>query len=194
MSVRFNTSGGIKKAFRARLREIFPTNKHEVKIMAPLHTILHPTDFSERSQAALHLACALARDYGARLVVLHVATQPPLVYGEGMLPLDADQFLDFAKEQLEHLDVPTGSIRAERRLETGDPANEILRVAKHIRADLIVVGTHGRTGVSRLLMGSTAEQIVRRASCPVLTLKTPLAESATVPDARAEAIPREVLA
>jgi universal stress protein A len=162
--------------------------------MAPLHTILHPTDFSERSEAALHLACALARDYVARLVVLHVATQPPLVYGEGMLPPDADEYLAYAKEQLDQLQVPTDNVRAERRLETGDPATEVLRVAKQIKADLIVIGTHGRTGLNRLLMGSTAEQIVRRASCPVLTLKTPLVESATVPDARAEAMPHEVLA
>jgi len=162
--------------------------------MAPLHTILHPTDFSERSEAALHLACALARDYGARLVVLHVATQPPLIYGEGMLPLDADEFLGYAKEQLDNLHLPLDDIRAERRLEAGDAANEVMRVAKQIRADLIVIGTHGRTGVSRLLMGSTAEQIVRRASCPVLTLKTPLPEYATVLDVRAEAMPREVLA
>jgi len=162
--------------------------------MTPLHTILHPTDFSERSEAALHLACALARDYGARLVLLHVATQPPFIYGEGMVPLDADEFLGYAKEQLDDLELPIDDLRVERRLETGDAATEVLHVAKQTKADLIVIGTHGRTGMSRLLMGSTAEQIVRRASCPVLTLKTPLAECVMVPDARAEAMPREVLA
>jgi universal stress protein A len=98
------------------------------------------------------------------------------------------------REQLNELQVPANDIRAERRFETGDPATEILRVADDIHADLIVVGTHGRTGLGRLLMGSTAEQIVRQAPCPVLTLKMPMAETVTVPDARAEAIPHEVLA
>jgi universal stress protein A len=160
--------------------------------MAPIHTILHPTDFSERSDAALQLACALARDYGARLVVLHVAVQPAATFGEGFIMVDSD-FRD-TREQLNELQVPANDIRAERRFETGDPATEILRVADDIHADLIVVGTHGRTGLGRLLMGSTAEQIVRQAPCPVLTLKMPMAETVTVPDARAEAIPHEVLA
>src|SRR5437762_3007003 len=116
--------------------------------MAPLHSILHATDFSPQSEYALQLACALARDYGARLVVLHVATPPPLVYGEGLLPLDPQDFYREGKAQLDRLSVPGDNVRAERRLETGDPANEVLRVAKEIRADLIVIGTHGRTGLS----------------------------------------------
>jgi universal stress protein A len=160
--------------------------------MAPIHTILQPTDFSERSEAALQLSCALARDYGARLVVLHVAVQPAVAFGEGFITVDSE-FRD-AREQLDELPIPADDIRAERRFETGDPAAEILRVADDIHADLIVVGTHGRTSVSRLLMGSTAEQIVRQAPCPVLTVKMPMAEMVAVPDARAEAIPHEVLA
>jgi nucleotide-binding universal stress UspA family protein len=56
----------------------------------------------------------------------------------------------------------------------GDPAAEILRVAQAVKADLIVLGTHGRTGLGRLLMGSVAEQVVRRAPCPVVTVKAPL--------------------
>src|SRR6266446_803679 len=97
--------------------------------MAPLHTILHPTDFSPLSEFALQLACALTRDYGARLIVLHVATPPPLVYGEGMLIDSQDIFRD-AKEHLARLQVPDDNVRAERRFETGDPASEVLRVAK----------------------------------------------------------------
>jgi nucleotide-binding universal stress UspA family protein len=161
--------------------------------MAPLHTILHPTDFSPRSEFALQLACALTRDYGARLIVLHVATPPPLVYGEGLL-IDSQEAFQDAKERLARLQLPDDNVRAERRFESGDPATEILRVADEIHADLIVVGTHGRSGVGRLLMGSTAEQIVRQAPCPVLTLKMPMAATVAVPDARAEAIPHEVLA
>ena len=141
--------------------------------MLPIHTILHPTDFSERSRNALPLACALARDYGARLVFLHVALPPTLVYGEGALPLDPEILFREAKERLDRLEVPQANVRAERRFEEGDPVTEILRVAREINADLIVLGTHGRTGLARLLMGSVAEQIVRKAACPVLTVTAP---------------------
>jgi nucleotide-binding universal stress UspA family protein len=147
----------------------------EERTMLPIRTILHPTDFSERSGSALRLACALTRDYGARLVVLHVATPPDVIYSEGALPLDPEVFYREAKERLDRLEVPEGNVRAERRFEEGDPATEILRVAPEVNADLIVMGTHGRTGLGRLLMGSVAEQIVRKASCPVLTVKTPFA-------------------
>jgi len=146
--------------------------------MLPLHTILHATDFSDRAAYALHLACGLTRDYGARLIVLHVAMPQPVVYGEGILPVDPQLLLREAREQLNRLEVPGGNVRAERRFVEGDPATEILRVARETGASLIVMGTHGRTGLGRLLMGSVAEQVVRKASCPVLTVKTPLAETA----------------
>lgn len=145
--------------------------------MLPIRTILHPTDFSERSGYAFQLACALTRDYGARLVVLHVAPRPVIAYGEGILPPDPEAVFQEAKEQLARLEVPGGNVRAERRLEEGDPTTEILRVAREINADLIVLGTHGRTGLARLLMGSVAEEVVRKASCPVLTVTHPLATS-----------------
>jgi len=157
--------------------------------MLPIHTILHPTDFSERSEPALRLAGALSRDYGAHLIVLHVAVPPPLLaYGEGYVPPETDAHLVECREQLRQLSLPdTGGIRAERRLLEGDPATEIVREARDIHADLIVMGTHGRTGLARLLMGSVAEQVVRQAPCPVLTMKSPFpeavpAESAVQPE------------
>jgi len=147
--------------------------------MLPIHTVLHPTDFSERSRHALRLAGALARDYGARLVVLHAELPPTVVYGEGALPLDPEITYREAREELNRLTVPDGDVRAERRFEEGDPAGTILRVARELPADLIVMGTHGRTGLARLLMGSVAEQVVRKASCPVLTVTTPSAGLST---------------
>lgn len=160
-----------------------------VHTMLPIHTILHPTDFSERSEHALQLASALARDYGARLVVLHVATPPTIVYGEGILPPEPEILFQEARDHLNRLEVSDAKIRAERRFEVGDPATEVLRVAQEINANLIVMGTHGRTGLGRLLMGSVAEQVVRRASCPVLTVKTPLPETApAVNTAKQEAV------
>jgi nucleotide-binding universal stress UspA family protein len=146
--------------------------------MLPIRTILHPTDFSERAGYALHLAAALARDYGARLVVLHVVTPPTVVYGEAVVPVSPEELRAPAREQLDRLRLPRPDVRAERRLEEGEAVEEILRVARDIGADLIVLGTHGRTGLGRLLMGSTAETVVRKASCPVLTVKAPFPASA----------------
>src|SRR5262245_59381689 len=141
--------------------------------MLPIHTILHPTDFSDRSEYALHLACALARDHGARLIVVHVVPQPVVAYMDGVLPPDPEVVLRESKGLLDRLAVPDPDLPVERRLEEGDPASEVLRVAGEVEANLIVMGTHGRTGLGRLLMGSVAEEVVRRAPCPVLTLKTP---------------------
>ncbi len=137
--------------------------------MLPIQTILHPTDFSERSGYAFQLACSLARDRGARLIVLHVMP----------VPLVQEKFL-YREEMagaLNRLGAPDAQVRLERRLEEGDAATQILRVAEETGCDLIVLGTHGRTGLGRLLMGSVAEQVLRRASCPVLTVKAPFLPS-----------------
>jgi nucleotide-binding universal stress UspA family protein len=156
------------------------------RIMLAIHTILHPTDFSAPSQYALALACALTRDYGARLIVLHVAEPPPIIYGEGLLAPDPQDLRATAQGQLDRLQVPHADVRAERRLEQGDTIEEILRVAEEVHADLLVLGTHGRTGLERLLMGSVAEQVMRRAACPVLTIKRPLPATAGKSELRAE--------
>jgi nucleotide-binding universal stress UspA family protein len=148
--------------------------------MFPIHMILHPTDFSERSANALQLACALGCDYGARIVILHVVAPPAIIYGDWIVPPDPHESSSQATEQIEHLEIPAAS-RAERRVEEGDPALTILQVAGEINADLIVMGTHGRTGIGRLLMGSVAEEVVRRAVCPVLTVTNPFAPASSVP-------------
>jgi nucleotide-binding universal stress UspA family protein len=140
--------------------------------MLAIKTILHPTDFSERSDFAFRLACSLARDYGARLIVLHVAEPPVPVTPAGMLVLQPAINLDILREKLHQLQPPDPMIQVEHRLIVGTAATEILQVAEVSKCDLIVLGTHGRTGLGRLLMGSVAEQVVRRASCPVLTVKT----------------------
>ncbi len=140
--------------------------------MLPIQTILHPTDFSAHSDYALRLACALARDHGARLVLLHVAAPPTAVYGGDILiPAPPDSH-DEERQRLDRLQVPD-TVPTERHLVEGDAATRILDVAEKTGSDLIVMGTHGRTGLARLLMGSVAEQIVRKAPCPVLTVKTP---------------------
>src|SRR5215207_6266862 len=113
--------------------------------MLAVHTILHPTDFSGPSAYALGLACALARDYGARLIALHVTHMPPVFAGEGMVPPAPEEIRTEAEEQLHQLPIPQDDVRVERRLELGDAAGEILRVAADVEASLIVMGTHGRT-------------------------------------------------
>jgi universal stress protein A len=75
--------------------------------------------------------------------------------------------------ELDTRGLPVPGIEIERRLEEGDPALQIVRVGAETKADLVVVGTHGQTGLSHLLLGSVAEQVVRKSPCPVLTLRTP---------------------
>jgi len=145
--------------------------------MLAIRTILHPTDFSEQSRYALRAACALARDYGARVVILHVAQPPTFAYAEDAIPPEPEEYLEEAREQLRQLELPDSRLRAERRLEEGDPVTAILRVAREVGADVIVMGTHGRRGLGRLLLGSVAELVVRRAACPVLTVKRPVSEA-----------------
>jgi nucleotide-binding universal stress UspA family protein len=99
-----------------------------------------------------------------------------VVYGEGVVPPPLEDHLEQLDEELHQLRVPDASIPVEYRLKEGDAVTEILGVAEETNADLIVMGTHGRTGLSRLLMGSVAEQVVRKASCPVLTVRTPFHE------------------
>lgn len=155
--------------------------------MLPIRTVLHPTDFSELSQPAFELACALARDYAARLVVLHVAGLPPLLPVEGMLmPTPVDE-AESARGRLEAVRPTDPRVQVRHRLAVGDPAGEILAAATDEEADLIVLGTHGRGGLSRALMGSVAEAVQRAAPCPVLTVRGPFRINLAAP---AEAVGR----
>ena len=146
--------------------------------MIPIKVILHPTDFSPRSEQALQLACALARDAGARLIVLHVLERPLIVYGGVALappaPRPSEEERRQRREQLQQVRPADPAIAVEHRLEEGDPATAIVQVAQETGCDLIVMGTHGRTGLGRLLMGSVAEKVLRDAPCLVLTVKAPL--------------------
>jgi nucleotide-binding universal stress UspA family protein len=138
-----------------------------------LKKILFPTDFSHASDAGLPLATVLARDTGATLVILHVE-EPPLAYGGGELYYGIPEPNTEALQKMLAAVKPTDpKVAYAHRMVTGDPATEIVRVAEEEGADIIVVGTHGRTGLTRLLMGSVAEQVIRHSACPVLTFKEP---------------------
>lgn len=140
--------------------------------MIPIKTILHPTDFSRPSEHALKFAGALARDYEARLLLLHVV-EPPVYYGElGMaVPLPAD-FHENLQHRLHKLAATEPAVRVETMLVEGNAGQQILHVAEAQQCDLIVLGTHGRTGLSRVLLGSVAEDVIRHSPVPVLTLKS----------------------
>jgi nucleotide-binding universal stress UspA family protein len=144
--------------------------------MLPVKTILHPTDFSEPSEAAFRLACALARDHNSRLVVLHVVP-PPESHGEVIARRQGGGYHEDLWRLLEGLRPVYASVTVERRLEDGAPAETIVNVAREEGADLIVLGTQGRTGLGRLLLGSVAEHVVRRAPCPVLTTNATLPQA-----------------
>jgi nucleotide-binding universal stress UspA family protein len=132
--------------------------------------ILFATDFSAASQTAFEYASALARDAGARMLIVHVE-EPPVSYATGeMLVIHPDVPNPELGKMLEKI-VPEGGVPHEHCLVIGTPADEIVRLAEEQRADLIVVGTHGRKGLSRLLTGSVAELVLRRAQCPVLAVK-----------------------
>lgn len=146
-----------------------------------IRSILMPTDFSECADSALPYATSLARQMGARLICLHVieALMPPVGYApvaETIPTLDINEQLEesatrelpklAAREECAGLDV-------EEVLAHGESASEIVRVAKEREVDLIVISSHGRTGLGRILFGSTAESVVRHAHCPVLVVKPP---------------------
>ncbi len=141
--------------------------------MLAIRTVLHPTDLSAGSEIAFWLACSLARDYSARLVVLHVAEPPLTIGGEGLLALRPDADMDSLRGKLQQLRPWDPKAPVEHRLVQGYPVAEILRMAEETKCDVIVLGTHARPRLGRLLMGSVAEQVVRRAPCPVVTVKMP---------------------
>jgi nucleotide-binding universal stress UspA family protein len=146
-------------------------------IMFPAHTILYPTDFSDCSRAAFSLARSLALEHGSKLIVLHVDQTwgRSIAYGEAMVLLQPVELKERMWEGLRCFNIDNPSVQVEHRLVEGEAAGQILRVAEENDCDLIVMGTHGRTGLARLVLGSVAEQVLRKARCPVLTVKMPRA-------------------
>src|SRR5262245_23816093 len=140
--------------------------------------ILYPTDFSTIGQTSLEMATSLARDRGATLLIVHVE-EPPLAYGGGELYYGIEEpNRDDLKRMLVEV-VPTDpAVPCEHRLVVGAPARAIVELAESEGADLIVMATHGRTGLFRMLMGSVAEEVVRKAKCPVQTVKAAAAANA----------------
>ncbi|MFM8734281.1 MAG: universal stress protein [Pirellulales bacterium] len=134
-------------------------------------TILFPTDFSTASDAAIEHAATLATSSGATLLILHVE-EPPLAYGGGELYYGIPEpDSERIRKMLDDVRPKDPAVPCTHRLTMGDPASEIVRIAAEEGVEMIVLGTHGRTGVTRFLMGSVAEAVVRRAPCPVLVYR-----------------------
>ena len=144
--------------------------------------ILVPVDYSEHSRAAVEYGGHVAERFGATLDVIHVWDRPSYVPAEALVAHAGGKksLVDMIRENAEAemseflatCQAPAG-VALTHHLESGEPASTILRVAGERAADLIVAGTHGRTGVRHLLLGSVAEKLVRLAKVPVLTVPAP---------------------
>ena len=142
-----------------------------------LKKILVPQDFSEYSIHALKYAVTFAGLFNSELIVLHIVE--PIVYpadfsfGQVSIPAMEEEIRKHSEEQLNDLvakEIPA-NIKVTSIIRIGKPFSEIVEVAKSENADLIVISSHGRTGMDHVLFGSTADKVVRKAPCPVLTIR-----------------------
>jgi nucleotide-binding universal stress UspA family protein len=140
--------------------------------------ILAPTDFSEYSMDAISYALELAQKFGAKLSLLHVVELPPYPI-EGLVPstMGGDLLNDLERQASAELaqvlpEAKDARIEVTRSVVIGSPLRKIIETAEAEKVDLIVMATHGRTGLSHLMMGSVAERVVRTAPCPVLTIRS----------------------
>lgn len=156
------------------------TDEEEARDMRHLFLrILSPVDFHENSLAALEYAAQFARQYDATVYLLHVVPTDELhLHREVYRPeegggADVQWAEKVSKEKLHEIaqERLSGGIRYEILTRVGEAAKSILETAEEVGAELIVMATHGRTGISHFFLGSVAEQVVREASCPVLTLR-----------------------
>jgi nucleotide-binding universal stress UspA family protein len=156
--------------------------------MIEIRRILCPVDFSDYSRRALDHAVAIARWYGSTVTVLHVFSPVPVTaFGPSpgvfepivLAPVDLDELLAhtraFAQTERD------AGVRIEAVVRQGNAAAEIVDQAARTAADLLVIGTHGRSGFERLLLGSVTEKVLRKAGCPVMTVPKGLPEAGTVP-------------
>jgi nucleotide-binding universal stress UspA family protein len=144
------------------------------------HVILHPTDFSDSSAHAFEIAVDLARQHRASLLVLHVVDSlgpESVTYGEAISQLEPEGFRNRLEDELRQRSPAPGGVPTQYLLAAGEPISEIVRACKDHSCDLIVMGTHGRTGLNRLLMGSATERLIRHAPCPVLVARLPASDT-----------------
>ncbi len=147
--------------------------------MIAIRRILVPTDFSACALPAVRYAAELADKFAAELILLHVVPDAVLALPDAVMPTpapvaDLDALTTAGKEGLTNLIAAEKLEGRHPRCEVriGSPAAEIVAAASDLHADLVCVGTHGRGGIARVLLGSVAEHVVRQAPCPVLTVRS----------------------
>jgi universal stress protein A len=169
---RIDKAGGVMVELGPREMQLPPLpsgEKAAPRAVFNLKKILVPVDFSDCSKKALEYAIPLARQFDADLTLLHVL-QPYTPILE-MAPVDVET-VDDAKKQLAGLQrIIPEAVPSTTVVRGGDPHLEIIKLAKEFGIDLIILSTHGRTGVERVLLGSSAEKVVRYAGCPVLVVR-----------------------
>jgi nucleotide-binding universal stress UspA family protein len=134
-----------------------------------LKKILVPVDFSDCSKKALQYAIPFATQFDSELTILHVVQPYPAV--PEMAPVDVETLQD-GRHRLEGLRETIGTaVRSTTSLRTGEPHLEIAEAARELGIDLIILSTHGRTGLAHMFHGSTAEKVIRHAPCPVLIVR-----------------------
>ena len=157
--------------------------------MVEIRRILCPTDFSDISRHALEHAIVIAGWYGSQIVALHV--RKPIILLNTVVPIPAiptgsvpgDASRQRAQEQLRTWLSPAtaAGLLTDVVVDEGNPVGRTLEYARSLPADLIVMGTHGQGGFERLVLGSVAEKVLRKAACPVMTVPPPAASTSKVP-------------
>jgi nucleotide-binding universal stress UspA family protein len=148
--------------------------------------ILVPTDFSSTAAQAIEVAIAFAQRFGAELELFHAQSMPTYVFPDAVMPVGPELMRDLDRAVASELERNAERVRAagvvvSTASAVGAPDLEICRRAGEWNADLIIIGTHGRTGLPHVLLGSVAEKVVRRAPCPVLTVRPEAAEHVATP-------------
>lgn len=146
--------------------------------MIRIDRILVPTDFSEFSRPAVNYAVAMAERFGAQLHILHVVPDPAMlvpdaaVFTVESMQGQSEKLVADAERMLQQIPEPSVGVQSiTRAVRVGAAFMEIIEYAQSQQIDLIVLGTHGRSGFAHILMGSVAERVVRKAPCPVLSVK-----------------------
>jgi len=135
--------------------------------MALLKKILAPTDFSELSAEGVRYACHLARDVGAQVIVLNVIVlDESNTTGKGEMERHKQRLEEFVGKTISH----RADLKIREVVVAGQPYGAIVNCAEHEKVDLIVMSTHGRGGLSRMLIGSVTDKLLRSATCPVLVV------------------------
>lgn len=142
--------------------------------------ILVPIDFSDYSRSALKYAINFCKNCNAEMILIYVVE--PVIYppdfsmGQIAIPSVNSEWDERARQELDKLakeEIPS-TVQVKTVIKTGKPFVEIVETASELDVDLIIIATHGRSGVEHILFGSTAEKVVRKAPCPVLTLREPI--------------------